>query len=50
VRERATVVAELVRFLMARRAWWLMPIVIALLIVAALAVVGTAAPIFYPLF
>ena len=44
---------EIIRFLWARRLWWLVPVVICLVIIGALtllAATGPVAPFIYPLF
>ncbi len=49
----AGTIGELFRFLWARKLWWLMPFVVALLLVAVLLLVGEAtgiAPFIYTLF
>lgn len=50
---RFSIMGELFRFMLHRRAWWLIPLVVALLIVALLILVGESsvfAPFIYPLF
>jgi hypothetical protein len=49
----AATIGELFRFLWARKLWWLVPFVVALLVVAVLLLVGEAtgiAPFIYTLF
>jgi hypothetical protein len=51
--ERLGVVGELMGFIWARKAWWMLPPVLALLVIAALVMLsqGSAlAPLLYPLF
>ena len=53
MKDRLFVVTSLARFMMRERAWWMVPIVIALAIVGLLIVVTAltpAAPFLYPLF
>lgn len=53
MRDRADVIAQLLRFLWDQRAWWLAPVIIGLIIIGGLAVLGAAsplAPLMYPLF
>ncbi len=50
---RASILVELLQFLVERKAWWLTPIVVVLLLVAVLIFVGQSsavAPFIYPLF
>jgi hypothetical protein len=53
VRERLGVMGALLAFLWRQKAWWLVPVVVALLLVGGLAALGAAtplAPFIYPLF
>lgn len=50
---RASILVELLQFLVERKAWWLTPIVVVLLLVGVLIFVGQSsavAPFIYPLF
>ncbi len=50
-RRRLGVIAEFWRFLWARKSWWLLPIVVALvLIIAFIVVVETLGPFMYAIF
>jgi hypothetical protein len=53
MRERVGVLGALAAFLWQQKNWWLMPVAVALVLVAALAALGAAtplAPFIYPLF
>ncbi len=51
---RLGIIGELLRFLWARKLWWMIPMIAALLIVAAFIIIGAvapgAAPFIYSLF
>lgn len=51
--EKVAVIVELFAFLRQRKAWWLMPVVVFLLVIALMIVMGESAalaPFIYPLF
>ena len=53
MRERSAVLVQLARFLWEQRAFWLVPVVLGLVIIGALAVLAAAtplSPLIYPLF
>lgn len=49
---RQTLLRGLARYLWSNKKWWLLPVILALLLLAALAVIGTSGvgPFVYPLF
>jgi hypothetical protein len=51
--ERISVLIEFWFFVRHRKAWWMLPLIVALILIGALAVLGEAsalAPFIYPLF
>lgn len=53
MRERLSVLVQLLRFAATGRRWWLLPVLIGLFLVGVLSLAGTASPLtpfLYPLF